>query len=45
MVDSTWTVGAVLEKKLPPLPFTLSLSAMINHVTGSGKFGIGFIIG
>lgn len=45
MVDSNWTVGAVLEKKLAPLPFTLNLSGMINHTKGQSRFGIGLIIG
>lgn len=45
MIDSNWTVGAVLEKKLAPLPFTLNLSGMINHTKGQNHFGIGLIIG
>lgn len=45
MIDSNWTVGAVLEKKLAPLPFTLNLSGMINHTKGQSHFGIGLIIG
>ncbi|XP_015905689.1 mitochondrial import receptor subunit TOM40 homolog 1 [Parasteatoda tepidariorum] len=45
MVDTTWNVGAVLEKKLHPLPFTLALSGMINHTNVQHKFGIGLIIG
>jgi len=45
-VDTNWTVGAVLEKKLSrQLPFTLALSGMLNHVKSQGKFGIGLIIG
>lgn len=31
MVDSNWCVGAVLEKKLPPLPVTLALGAFLSH--------------
>ncbi|OQR73244.1 mitochondrial import receptor subunit TOM401-like [Tropilaelaps mercedesae] len=45
MVDSTWTVGAVMEKKLTPLPFTFSLSAMLNHAKAQSRFGVGLIIG
>jgi mitochondrial import receptor subunit TOM40 len=45
MVDSNWTVGAVLEKRLLPLPFTFSLSGFLNHVKNSYKFGIGLTIG
>ncbi|VDP30653.1 unnamed protein product, partial [Soboliphyme baturini] len=44
-VDSSFTVGAVLEKKLFPLPFTLALSGMINHSKNVSRFGIGLIIG
>ncbi|KAG8183528.1 hypothetical protein JTE90_003876 [Oedothorax gibbosus] len=45
MLDSNWVVGAVLEKKLHPLPFTLALSGMLNHTKNSSRFGIGLIIG
>ncbi|RNA02720.1 mitochondrial import receptor subunit TOM40 -like protein [Brachionus plicatilis] len=45
MVDSNWTAGAVLEKRLLPLPFTFVLSGFLNHVKASYKFGIGFTIG
>lgn len=44
-LDSNWTVGAVMEKKLMPLPFTLALSAMLNHPKNQFKLGCGFIIG
>jgi mitochondrial import receptor subunit TOM40 len=45
MVDSNWTCGAVLEKRLLPLPFTFVLSGFLNHTKPSYKFGIGFTIG
>lgn len=45
MLDSNWTVGAVLEKKLQPLPFTLALSGLVNHSKNQSRFGIGLIIG
>lgn len=45
MVDSNWTVGAVLEKKLQPLPFTFILSGLINHTKNQSRFGVGLIIG
>ncbi|XP_076028330.1 translocase of outer membrane 40 [Oratosquilla oratoria] len=45
MMDTNWTVGAVMEKKLMPLPFTLALSAMINHPKNQFKLGCGFIVG
>lgn len=44
-VDSNWCVGGVLEKRLPPLPFTFALSAFANHVKGSYRFGVGLIVG
>ncbi|MCL4154666.1 UNVERIFIED_CONTAM: hypothetical protein GTU68_002547, partial [Idotea baltica] len=44
-LDSNWTVGAVLEKKLMPLPFTFALSAMHNHPKNQFKLGCGFIVG
>ncbi len=45
MVDSNWNVGAVLEKRLLPLPFTFALSGLLNHSKPSYKFGIGLTIG
>lgn len=45
MVDSNWNVGGVLEKKLGPLPFTFSLSGMLNHSKQNFRLGCGFIIG
>lgn len=45
MVDSNWTAGAVLEKRLLPLPFTFVLSGFLNHVKPSYRFGIGLTIG
>lgn len=45
MLDSNWTVGAVLEKKLQPLPFTFALSGLLNHTKNQSRFGIGLIIG
>jgi len=44
-LDSNWCVGSVLEKRLPPLPFTLALSAFANHVKSTYRFGIGLIVG
>jgi len=45
MVDSNWTVGAVMEKKLQPLPFTFCLSGLLNHTKGSFRIGCGLMIG
>jgi len=44
-LDSNWCVGSVLEKRLPPLPFSLALSAFANHVKSTYRFGIGLIVG
>ena len=44
-VDTNWTVGAVLEKKLQPLPFSFALSGMMNHSKQQFRLGCGFIIG
>lgn len=43
--DSNWCVGAVMEKKLPPLPFTFALSGFANHVKGAYRIGVGLIVG
>lgn len=45
MVDSSFTVGAVLEKKLLPLPFSFALSGSLNHNKNQFRIGCGFIIG
>ena len=44
-LDSNFCIGAVLEKKLVPFPFTLALSGYANHVKSQYRFGIGMIIG
>ncbi|KAF2897140.1 hypothetical protein ILUMI_09029 [Ignelater luminosus] len=44
-IDSNWSVGAVLEKKLNPLPFTLALSGLMNHPKNQFRLGVGIIIG
>jgi mitochondrial import receptor subunit TOM40 len=44
-VDSNWTVRAVMEKKLLPIPFTLSLCGLINHPKNSFQMGCGLIVG
>jgi len=43
--DSNWCVGSVLEKRLPPLPFTLALCGFGNHVKSTYRFGIGLYVG
>lgn len=45
-IDTNWTVGAVLEKKLAPMPFTFLLSGHIVHGRKPDyKFGCGLMIG
>lgn len=44
-LDSNWCIGAVLEKRLPPLPFTFALSGFANHNKNTYRFGVGFVIG
>lgn len=44
-VDSNLNIGGVLEKKLLPLPFTFSLSGVINQSKMQSRFGIGLFIG
>lgn len=44
-IDSNWSVGAVLEKKLNPLPFTLAFSGLMNHNKNQFRLGVGVIIG
>ncbi|XP_066148490.1 mitochondrial import receptor subunit TOM40 homolog 1 [Euwallacea fornicatus] len=44
-IDSNWSVGAVLEKKLSPLPFTLAISGLMNHQKNNFRVGVGVIIG
>lgn len=43
--DSNWMVGATLEKRLAPMPFSFMLSGVVNNVKHAFKFGVGFIIG
>lgn len=45
MVDTNWNVGATLDKKLTPMPFSLTLSGMLNHQKNQFRLGFGFIIG
>ncbi|XP_036260762.1 mitochondrial import receptor subunit TOM40B isoform X2 [Molothrus ater] len=42
LLDSNWSVGGVLEKKLPPLPVTLALGAFLNHCRS--RFHCGFTV-
>lgn len=44
LVDTNGNVGAVLEKKILPLPFTFALSGLINHNKNNFKLGVAFII-
>lgn len=44
-LDTNWCLGAVMEKKLQPFPFTFALSGWANHIKGQYRFGIGLIVG
>lgn len=44
-VDSHGTVGAVVERRLDPLPATLMLSGHLNHWTDESRFGIALVVG
>ena len=45
MLDTNWTVAAVFEKRLHPLPFTFCLSGMVNHEKNQSRFGFALQIG
>lgn len=45
VVDSNWCVGAVLEKKMPPLPVTLALGAFLNHWRNRSHCGFSITVG
>lgn len=45
MVDNNWTVTGVLEKRLLPMPFMLSLCGSLNHVKSQFRLGCGFTVG
>lgn len=45
LVDSNWCVGAVLEKKMPPLPVTLALGAFLNHWRNRSHCGFSVTVG
>ena len=44
-VNSKWTVGTVIEKRLDPLPASLLISGQLNHTNDEATFGVGFTIG
>ncbi|ESO95248.1 hypothetical protein LOTGIDRAFT_227257 [Lottia gigantea] len=44
-VDSNYCVGAVMEKKITPFPFTFAFSGYLNHVKGTSRFGLGLVVG
>lgn len=44
-IDTAWNVGAVLEKRFFPLPVTLSMSAVLNHIKNSTTVGLGLTVG
>lgn len=44
-LDSNLNIGAVLEKKLAPLPFTFALSGMASQMKNQFRFGMSLMIG
>ena len=44
-VSSQGVVGVSMDKRLDPLPGTLTLSAQLNHWTDESKFGIAMVVG
>ncbi|OWK50921.1 Mitochondrial import receptor subunit TOM40B [Lonchura striata] len=44
LLDSSWSVGGVLEKRLPPLPVTLALGAFLNHRRNRFHCGFGLTV-
>ncbi|XP_002740532.1 mitochondrial import receptor subunit TOM40 homolog [Saccoglossus kowalevskii] len=44
-LDTNWRVAAVMEKKLTPMPFTFSLSAILDHTKHRFLSGFGLMIG
>jgi len=45
MLDTNWTVAAVFEKRLQPLPLTFCLSGMLNHAKNQSRFGFALQFG
>ncbi|XP_057595922.1 mitochondrial import receptor subunit TOM40B-like isoform X3 [Hippopotamus amphibius kiboko] len=45
LVESNWCVGAVLEKKMPPLPVTLALGAFLHHWHNRSHYGFSITVG
>ena len=45
VVNTQWNVCCIVEKRLDPLPGSLTLSAVISHVSDRARFGIGFTLG
>ena len=44
-IDSNWTVASMMEKRLVPYPFTLSLCAIMNHTAQAARVGVGLTVG
>ena len=44
-INSRWTIGALVEKRLDPLPAQLLLSGQLSHRTDESRFGIGVSVG
>ncbi|KHJ49135.1 hypothetical protein D918_00253 [Trichuris suis] len=44
-IDTNFTVSAMLEKRLTPMPFTVILSGVMNNVKNIFRVGFGFVLG
>lgn len=44
-LDTHGTVSTMIEKRLEPLPATLTISGQLNHWTDECKFGLGLTVG
>ncbi|CDW53911.1 mitochondrial import receptor subunit tom40 [Trichuris trichiura] len=44
-IDTNFTVSAMLEKRLSPMPFTIILSGVMNNVKNVFRVGLGFVLG
>ena len=44
-IDTNYTIGATMEKRLAPLPFSFVVSALANHQKNVFRFGIGLNLG
>lgn len=44
-LNSRWSIGVLIEKRLDPLPAQLLLSGQLSHRNDESKFGVGLMVG